>query len=569
MWKTLQELRILLTRSDKFRLSFLVLLTTVAAAWEVAGIGLLIPVVAAVVNPEILAQNRYLTLFYEMSPWQEPRSFMIFTAVLVLVNFALKNIFSFLVLKMQSKLIYRKQHELSVRLFRSFVAADYSFISRIAPAELIARSNRVAMACEGTLLPLMLFFSDLLVVIALLGALIWFMPLFLTVAVLLLILLALGFYLPFRSINSKLGVMYAAEDNLANKDKLTAFNGIKTVKTTACEEFFIHRFSASAKRLALTAGRIYCLGQLPRLWLEFLAVFMAMGIFAAMILCNVATSTVVLCFALLVAAIGRMLPALSRMQYNLTRIKQVRATFQSIFEDITQIEAEVKTDHVAENAKECHLRNALEIKDMSFAYNGERVIFDKFSLTVPAYTSVALVGPTGGGKTTLADLTAGLLKPDAGSITFDGVNINEALPECRKIIGYVPQYVFLMEGSLAENIAFGVDKNSIDKEKLQKVIEQANLASWINSLPDKSATMVIDGGINLSGGQRQRLGIARALYRDPELLILDEATSALDSASESAVVEALEKLHGKVTMLVIAHRLSTIEHCDKIVTIGK
>ena len=175
MWDTLQKLRILLTRRDKFSLVCLVIFTAVSAAWEVAGIGLLIPVVAAVVNPELLAQNRYLAFFYEISPFKEQRSFIIFTAALVVANFALKNLFSYWVLKLQSKLIYRKQHELNVRLFRSFICADYSFIAKISPAELAARSQRVGLACEGTLLPMLLFFSDLLVVAALLAALIWFM----------------------------------------------------------------------------------------------------------------------------------------------------------------------------------------------------------------------------------------------------------------------------------------------------------------------------------------------------------------------------------------------------------
>ena len=569
MWKTLQELRILLTRRDKFRLAGLTLLTTVAAAWEVAGIGLMIPVVAAVVNPELLEQNRYLAIFYELSPVKEHRSFMIFTALLVVGNFALKNVFYYWVLHLQSKLIYSKQHELNVRLFRQYVTADYKLLSQVPAAELNARCGRVAMACEGTLLPLLLFFSDLLVVLALIAALLWFMPLYLTAAALLLVILALAFYLPFRRVNGRLSSQYALQDNLVQQDKLTAFNGMKAVKTANCEDFFIDRFSVNSKKLADVSGSIYRIGQLPRLWLEFLAVCLAMGIFAAMVLGNVAASSIILSFALLVAAIGRMLPALSRMQYNMTRVRQVRAIFQSIFEDITGLKSEHDVPEDSDlKPVECTLNEVLEIKGLNFAYAENSQIFRDFNLTIPARTSTALVGPTGGGKTTLADLVAGLLKPDSGSIAFDGVNINKQLKSCRNIIGYVPQYVFLMEGSIAENVAFGVKKSDIDYEKLSRVLEQANLSDWIKTLENGAETVIVDGGNNLSGGQRQRLGIARALYRDPQLLILDEATSALDNASENAVVEALKNLHGKITMLVIAHRLTTIEYCDKIVTIG-
>ena len=568
MWKTIQELRILLTRRDKMRLVGLTVLTTIAAVWEVAGIGLLIPVVAAVVNPELLAQNRYLAFFYELSPFKEHRSFMMFAALLVVINFALKNVFYYWVLQLQSRLIYSKQHELSVRLFRKFVTADYQYLCQTPAGELSARCGRVAMACEGTLLPLLLFFSDLLVVLALLAALLWFMPLYLTAAALLLVILALAFYLPFRKINGRLSSQYALQDNLVNVDKMTAFNGMKTVKSTNCEDFFVDRFDLNIRKISDISSRIYRVGQLPRLWLDFLAVLLAMGIFMAMIFCNVAASTVILSFALLVAAIGRMLPALSRMQYNMTRVRQVGATFHGIFEDITLLKGEHEDMPEAAVETTVTLKNALEIKDLCFTYPGGRKIFDHFDLTIPAHTSTALVGPTGGGKTTLADLIAGLLKPASGTITFDNVKLNEHLKECRKITGYVPQYVFLMEGSIAENVAFGMKSCEIDRQKLSRVLEQANLSSWVASLKDGVDTLITDGGSNLSGGQRQRLGIARALYRDPELLILDEATSALDNASESVVVEALEKLHGKVTMLVIAHRLSTIEHCDKIVKIG-
>ena len=199
----------------------------------------------------------------------------------------------------------------------------------------------------------------------------------------------------------------------------------------------------------------------------------------------------------------------------------------------------------------------------------DKPVFDNFSLKVPAFSSLAVVGPTGGGKTTLADLIVGLYQPDSGRICFDGVDVTEKAHARREIIGYVPQYVFAVNGSIRENVALGIDPQEIDDNKVMKVLQMAHLRDWVESLPDKLDAQIGDSGVNLSGGQRQRLGIARALYREPELLILDEATSALDEASENAVVEALETLHGKLTMLVIAHRLSTIEHCEAKITVGK
>ena len=566
MIKSINMLRVLLKRSDKIKLLVIAVLTSISALWEVAGIGLVIPVVAAVVNPELLEQNVYLKTFYELSPFREQRSFMLFTAALLVINFAAKNLFALLVLRMQRDLIYRKQQELSERLFVKFMKAEYSFMVEYSPAELNARINRVGLICEGTLMPMLSIVSDALAIAALTAALLFFMPLTLTAALVVLLVLALIFYLPFRRLNTFLSGEYLHCDNTVNRDRISAFTGIKTLKISNCEDYFIRKFASDYKKFTSVAGRIFLLGQIPRLGLEFLAILLAMGIFCCMVAGNVASGSIVLNFALLTAAMARILPSLSRMHYNLTRLRQVDKLFESLYNDLC-VENRISRNVDGEN--DITLDEALEIKDLEFAYLDGKVVFSKFNCRIPAHTSAAVVGATGSGKTTLADLIVGLYQPQHGSITFDGVDWSKNPEKIREITAYVPQYVFLMDGSIKENIALGMALEKIDEEKLQKVLELANLSEWVNSLPENVNTTVGENGVKLSGGQRQRLGIARALYREPELLILDEATSALDNASENAVVEALETLHGTVTMLVIAHRQSTIEHCEQIIHIGE
>ena len=564
MVKSINMLRVILRRSDKIKLVFIALLTALSALWEILGVGLVIPVVAAVVNPVLLEQNVYLKLFYEWSPVKDQRSFMLFTALLVVANFAAKNLFALFVLRLQRNLIYRKQFELGERLFSKFINADYSFSVEHSPAELNARLNRVGLICEGTLMPMLAILSDILAIAALTGALLFFMPVVLVSALVALLVLALVFYLPFRKFNTRLGNEYLQSDNAVTADRIAAFSGIKTVKSFNCEDFFIERFSCNYSKFSRVSGRIFLLGQMPRLGLEVLAMVLAMGIFCSMVIADMPSGSIVLNLALLTAGMARILPSLSRTHYNLTRLRQVDKIFEGLYNDLCSDKESDKKSPPAAAA----LTDVLEIKDISFAYPDGKKVFEDFSCTIKAHTSAAVVGPTGSGKTTLADLIAGLYSPQKGSITFDGVDWKEFPQELRKIIGYVPQYVFLIEGSIRENVTLGLDQANIDENKLRQVLELANLGDWVESLPEKCNTQVGENGVKLSGGQRQRLGIARALYREPELLILDEATSALDNASENAVVEALETLHGKMTMLVIAHRQSTIEHCEEIIRIG-
>ena len=560
-------LRVMLRRPDKIKLVIISLLTAVSALWEVLGVGLVIPVVAAVVNPVLLEQNVYLKLFYELSPVKDQRSFMLFTALLVVVNFTAKNLFALFVLRLQCNLIYSKQYELGERLFRKFLNADYSFSVEHSPAELNARLNRVGLICEGTLMPMLAILSDALAIAALTAALLFFMPVVLVSALVALLVLALIFYLPFRKLNTALGNEYLHSDNAVNADRIAAFTGMKTVKIFNCEDFFTNRFSRNYGKFSRISGRIFLLGQLPRLGLEVLAIVLAMGIFCSMVIANMPGGSIVLNLALLTAAMARILPSLSRTHYNLTRLRQVDKIFEGLYNDLCTGGSDDENKQLP--GEEATLSEALEIKNISFAYPDGKEVFNNFSCKIKAHTSAAVVGATGSGKTTLADLIAGLYQPQAGSISFDGIDWKASPQIMRRIIGYVPQYVFLIDGSIKENVTLGIAQDCVDENKLQKVLELANLKSWVDSLPDNCNTQVGENGVKLSGGQRQRLGIARALYREPELLILDEATSALDNASENAVVEALETMHGKMTMLVIAHRQSTIEHCESVIRIGE
>ena len=205
------------------------------------------------------------------------------------------------------------------------------------------------------------------------------------------------------------------------------------------------------------------------------------------------------------------------------------------------------------------------MKNITYRYpNTDTLIFDDANVTFPVGRSIGIVGTSGAGKTTIIDICLGLLHPEKGVVLADGVDIQTNYRGWLRNIGYIPQTIFMLDGSIRKNVAFGVPDEDIDDEKVWNALREAQLDEHVRSLPDGLGTEIGERGIRLSGGQRQRIGIARALYEDPEVLVLDEATSALDGETEAAIMDSINRLHGRKTLIIIAHRLTTIAGCDMI-----
>jgi ABC-type multidrug transport system fused ATPase/permease subunit len=229
----------------------------------------------------------------------------------------------------------------------------------------------------------------------------------------------------------------------------------------------------------------------------------------------------------------------------------------------------VKSEGNEEKNQRISFEDELQVKDVIWKYpSGKKPVLNKLNIDIKKGQSVAFVGPSGAGKTTLADLILGLFKPQEGKITVDGFDIYENLWAWSKMVGYVPQSVFLTDDTIRNNIAFGIDEEMIDDERIWESLREAQLEDFVKNLPDGLDTFVGEGGMRISGGQRQRIAIARALYQNPMILVLDEATSALDNDTEAAVMDAIESLHGTKTLIIVAHRLSTIQNCDVIYEIN-
>nr|MDE6620273.1 ATP-binding cassette domain-containing protein [Lachnospiraceae bacterium] len=268
-----------------------------------------------------------------------------------------------------------------------------------------------------------------------------------------------------------------------------------------------------------------------------------------------------------VAAI-RMMPSVNRINTYMADISYFRPCLDYVYENMNINEISRRNNQTlkpVDASKTMQLRDKIELKDIVYAYpNTDKLIFDKANMVVPYGKSVGIMGPSGAGKSTIVDILLGLLKIQGGSILCDGVDIFENYPAWLAQIGYIPQSIYLVDEPVRNNIAFGIADDEIDDARIWDALEEAQLADFIRGLPEGLDTTIGDRGVRISGGQRQRLGIARALYYNPEILVFDEATSALDNETEAAVMEAINSFHGRKTMVIIAHRLNTIEKCDMI-----
>ena len=563
MFGMIAQIRKLFMPKDKKRLLGVSLLMALSALGEMLGLGLLIGMIALFLSPDLLEKYPIVKELYQISSlsWN---AFVICWISVAGVALALKNIFALFVVYVQSKFIFDKNKELVCRLFSTYLQTSYRFSLDNTLAERAGYVGRARQISQGILLPLMQILADGIVILVLCIAMFSVIPLAAVLCFAVMFCFGVGVYWLTRSANVKVGKRYHEAMISLGIAEHTGFAGVKIVKAMCREKFFIRKFKDEEKNVARASVHLYTLGQIPRLALESVALVLLLVLFIILLQQGKSPDEILLLFSVIIAAMARILPALSRCNYNMTIIRQNRYLFDFVTGDIFSLEPE-KLGNVKEKLT---FEKSMEIKNLNFTYDGKKQVLKNFSLCLEANKCLGISGKTGSGKTTLADLLLGLLRPDSGEILVDGKSIFDNLQGWRQMIGYVSQDVYIASASVRENVAFGIPADKIDDKLVWQALEMAQISDWAESVPGRLDYLLQDSGTNLSGGQRQRIGIARALYNNPKLLVLDEATSALDNETEAAFVEALENLNGKLTMVVIAHRLSTLEKCDQRVTIS-
>jgi ABC-type multidrug transport system fused ATPase/permease subunit len=546
------------------RIIGILILTALGAFLEALGAALIVPFVAMINDPNYLITQPQLHKFFEISPFKAVDEFVVAVAFALFVFFVIKNTFVVTILNAQFRFIYGEMPNFSSGIYRGYLARPLAQSYRMNSAELIRNVNsEVQLYFTNFLIPALTVITEIFVLMGIITVLLLIAPVPALAAMVLLGGMTKAFYAAVRTRVNKYG--RDAQHHNAERIKWVnqGLNSIKETKILGCEDFFVQTFNFHEKRFAESSRYAMLLNQTPRLFIEtlaFSALFLGVA-FALLVGQN--RSDVLPVLALFAVAAMRLLPSLNRVLLSLTRMTYYRTAAQVV---LYSHRLAVKADANATlGSRECKLKdwNELCLNNVSFSYPGSaQPVLSNVNLTIKRGTSTALVGPSGSGKTTLADLVLGLLTPLSGEIEVDGQSIHSMLGEWQDQLGYIPQSIYLLDDTIRRNIAFGVPDHLIDDKQVWKALQYASMAEVVRALPGQLNCSVGENGSCLSGGQRQRLGIARALYHEPQFLILDEATSSLDDATEREIAVTLDKLVGERTLLVIAHRPETIRRCQ-------
>lgn len=568
-----QKLNYIFDKKQKGSFVVLAVMILIGGVFETLGVSMLIPAVNAIMQPDLVREK--IEKFPALSHFLTQNLQLNTDAKLLCALFGfliglyvVKNLYLLLLAYKQNRFIARARNDMISRVMREFLnrpyeeylGADIPTVFRITDGD-IPHTFSLVLA----LLQLMTECVVSLFLVIYLIRVNWQMTL------LLMLVLALLTLWNARVLKKKLNAIGKRNQDIQSriaKWRIQSIYGLKDVKVLNRQDFFIRNYYESGKVGAELATKYAVLNNLPHLVIETIFMATILGFMMALLTSGQNLSAFLpQLMAFGVAAI-RVMPSANRINTYMTEIAYEQPSLDFVYENLTDA---MKTNKkmAAERAKVAggalHLEKEIRLEGITFRYpDGDRNIFTDASMVIPKGKSVGIKGASGAGKSTIVDILLGLLHVQKGEITCDGANIFSNYESWLSQIGYIPQSIYLIDESIRDNIAFGIDEREIDDTRIREVAAEAQLLEFIDSLPEGLDTKIGDRGVRLSGGQRQRIGIARALYHNPEILVFDEATSALDNETEAALMGAINSFHGRKTMIIIAHRLNTIENCDLI-----
>ena len=568
----LGKLNYILSRQQKYLAVLVFAMSAVAALLEMLGVSIIIPIMDMLLNPSAVRQKWYIKTFVEIFSLDTDLSVVWFVCALAIGIYVIKNFYFIFYNWVSLKYSYKVQRELSTRVLGAYMKQGYLFFVNNNSARLL-QGIGADVASVYSILNAMFNTTNKLLTILCIGIFIVFQSF--DMALMLIMLTLLCFIIIqfiFRRRMRNNGIIRRKYQQQCTLVSIQAIQGNKEILVSNKQDYFVNSFTKMQKKVNDVSVKVDLGTLMPAYIIEMICVSGLLAAVAVKMLGDANPAELIGKLSTVAVAAFRILPALGTVSSGVNTITMNTSQLAAAYDTLSQVKGleDEEKKREKEKYRKVDFREELEIKNLSFKYPGAQdSVLRALNLKIHRGTSIALIGASGAGKTTLADIILGLLVPDEGCIKMDGVDIQELGSRWNEIVGYVSQTVYMLDDTIRKNIAFGVEDEKIDDGRVWDALRIAQLDEYVRELPDQLSTMTGEHGIRFSGGQRQRIAIARAVYSDPEILVLDEATAALDNETETAVMEAIDALHGHKTLIIVAHRLTTIRNCDHVYEIGQ
>ena len=562
----LKKIKIVLSKKQLLYFYFFIFLSFLSMIFETLGIGLIIPFMQTLVTEGINQRIAgFLNLFGIYPASKYDLIFILILAIAIVYTF--KAVFLTYFSYASNKFLADLRVSLKDKLYSAYLNKPYSFHLNNNSSTLMRNINEVDLVVF-VLKSLILLINETIVFLGIFAFIIFYEP----KGSLLIILFFSSFgYIFFKKIQDKLsewGKTRQITSGLSLKYLQEGFGSIKDIKILQRSDYLVNAFTKNNKNLNLSERKEQFIDSLPKLWLEWLVVIAFVLLIFFMLFQEKEFIQIVPLLGLFAAAAYRVTPSLARILNAVQGIIYNRPAVDSVYKEYSKQNFKENVDKTS--SKKIFLNKEVNLQNINFKYsNSSPLILRDINLNIKSGTTIGLIGESGIGKTTLINIILGLIQPTSGSIQVDGVDIFENINSWQSRIGYVPQNIYLADDTIKRNIAFALPDEKIDDVLVKKAITNAKLDSLIDNLNEGVNTSVGEFGDKISGGQRQRIAIARALYKDPQILILDECTNSLDIKTEKQIMNEVNSLKGKKTIIMVTHRLSTLENCDRIYKIDR
>lgn len=557
----------ILNKRQKLNFIFLLLMTVVGMGLELLGVSAINPFVEAITNKNTLNDAESTTgKIYMLFGRPNYEIYLIILLAVLIGIYLVKNAYLLVLYNFQFKFSYDTQRTVEKELLGCYLKREYTFHLKHNSAELQRNVIQDVTGMYQTLSSGLIFITEGGVCLALF---LFLLKLDKTITLGVVAFLALTFWLYSRLFgkrNNRIGVESRAASAKRVQWVQQSLGGIKEIKILGREPFFLQKYDENAAVFAKKQRQYQMAVNAPRPLMEASGITALLGVIGFKLMRGVSAAYFIPTLSTFAVAAFRALPSFGRISGAYGTIAFQKSAVEEVYNGIMNArDTDSQTSNVVETTNTLSMDKGIECRNVAYRYpDSDKMILKNVNISIPKNKSVAFIGPSGAGKTTLVDVILGILTPTEGEVLVDEESICHNLDGWHKMIGYIPQTIYLIDDSIRKNIAFGIDDDIIDDERIWEVLKEVQLYDFVKGLSNGLDTYIGEGGARISGGQRQRIGIARALYTNPEVLVLDEATSALDSDTEAAIMDAINMLMGSRTMIIIAHRLTTVENCDII-----